>query len=132
MAIVFRKLIPRVALLCVVALFATASAQKKAKPAAKANAPTPTKAMVLDNSPAYRNPDLAIQDRVADLLSRMTLEEKVEQIAGSREREMHVIDPTGTFTDEKAREWFRKWDDPEFQFTAKDGAILRNSVQRYL
>ena len=54
-----------------------------------------------DNTPKYRNPKVAIEDRVADLLSRMTLEEKVGQVVPSREP--HVIDATGTFTDETAR-----------------------------
>ena len=30
--------------------------------------------------PAYRNPGLTVEERVADLLSRMTLEEKVGQL----------------------------------------------------
>jgi len=42
-----------------------------------------------DQAP-YRNPNLAIEDRVADLLSRMTLEEKVEQIAGGESRQFSV------------------------------------------
>jgi len=131
MAIVRCKFI--VIFLCVVALLATASAQKKAKKSAAQSKPAPTtEASTADTTLPYRNPNLSIEDRVADLLSRMTLEEKVEQISGGMEYRTHVIDPTGTFTDEKAREWFSKWGDPEFQFTPKDGAILRNGVQRYL
>ena len=34
------------------------------------------------SAPKYRDPKLAIEDRVADLLSRMTLEEKVDEIYG--------------------------------------------------
>ena len=82
--------------------------------------------------PPYRNPKLAIQDRVADLLSRMTLEEKVEQIAPFREREVSVIDPTGTFTDESARAtMMQQWQNPDFEFTPKRAAIFRNAIQRY-
>ena len=120
--------------LCLIGLLATSGAQKKSKSArakkpaaATANSPSTT-----DSALPYRDPNLSIDDRVADLLSRMSVEEKVEQIAGSRERDTHVIDPTGTFTDDKAREWLSRWGDPEFQFSPKDGAILRNAVQRYL
>jgi beta-glucosidase len=82
-----------------------------------------------DNASKYRNPKLAIEDRVADLLSRMTLEEKVEQIVPSREP--HVIDPTGTFTDETARAMLASWDKPDLEFPPKRAAILRNGIQRY-
>jgi len=116
----------------VVALFATASAQKKSKSPSKPTTVATEQAAAPNSGLPYRNPSLSIEDSVADLLSRMTLEEKVDQIAGSRERDTHVIDPTGTFTDDKAREWLSKWGDPEFQFAPKDGAILRNGVQRYL
>ena len=38
----------------------------------------------LENSElfAYKNPELPVEDRVADLLSRMTIEEKVAQLMG--------------------------------------------------
>lgn len=85
-----------------------------------------------DSTPKYRNPKLSIQDRVADLLSRMTLEEKVQQIAPSGRREdIHLIDPTGTFTDEDARNMFMQMDNPDTPFPAKRAAILRNAIQRY-
>ncbi|HKW17891.1 MAG TPA: CIA30 family protein [Terriglobales bacterium] len=84
-----------------------------------------------DNTPAYRNPKLAIQDRVADLLSRMTLEEKVGQIAPSRGQTVHVIDPTGTFTDESASATLNRWWDPDLEFPPKRAATLRNALQRY-
>jgi beta-glucosidase len=84
-----------------------------------------------DNTPKYRNSKLAIEDRVADLLSRMTLEEKVEQIAPSPDRQASVIDPTGTFTDESARATLTRWWDPDLEFPPKRAAILRNGLQRY-
>ncbi|HZQ18962.1 MAG TPA: CIA30 family protein [Terriglobales bacterium] len=84
-----------------------------------------------DGTPAYRNPQLAIQDRVRDLLSRMTLEEKVSQIAPSRGQAVHVIDPTGTFTDESASATLSRWWDPDLEFPPKRAAILRNGLQRY-
>jgi hypothetical protein len=46
-------------------------------------------------TPAYKNPHLAISDRVADLLPRMTLEEKIEQITGGQHENTGFVDPTG-------------------------------------
>ena len=85
-----------------------------------------------ESLPSYRNPSLAIEDRVADLLSRMTLEEKVAQITGGGRNEFQVIDPTGTFTTESARAMFQRWGDPDLEMTPRKSAILRNGVQRYL
>lgn len=84
-----------------------------------------------DDTPKYRNPKLAIEDRVADLLSRMTLEEKVGQIAPNG-KPASVIDPTGTFTNETAQATLARWWDPDLEFPPKRAAILRNGVQRYL
>lgn len=119
-------------LLCLILLGSISlSAQNKStKPPAaheKPTAPAPP-----DNTPKYKNPNLPIEDRVADLLSRMTLEEKVGQIAPSGNGQTHVIDPTGTFTDESASAMVNRWWDPDLQFTPRKSAILRNGVQRYL
>src|ERR1035441_9512949 len=84
------------------------------------------------DTPRYRDSSLPLQDRVAGLLPRMTLEEKVEQLAGGWENRVEVIDPTGTYTSESARKILNnEWGD-EFKFTPRDAAILRNRVQRYL
>ena len=40
--------------------------------------------------PAYRNPNLRAEQRAADLVKRMTLEEKVDQLAGGRRRAQSV------------------------------------------
>jgi len=82
--------------------------------------------------PAYRNPKLTIQERVADLVSRMTLEQKVDQISGGGEATYQVIDPTGTYTTESARAMFRKMQNPDVHITPRQAAILRNGVQRWL
>jgi beta-glucosidase len=74
---------------------------------------------------------LPIEDRVADLLPRMTLEEKVEQITGGWETRFQVIDPTGTYTTEKARQVIANTWGADQKFTPRESAILRNGVQRY-
>jgi beta-glucosidase len=91
-----------------------------------------SKAAAPENTPKYKNQSLPIDDRVADLLSRMTLEEKVEQICGGSRNEMQVIDPTGTYTSDTARAVLNRWWDPDLAFPARKAAILRNGVQRYL
>ncbi len=82
--------------------------------------------------PRYRDPKLTVDERVADLLPRMTIEEKVGQIAGGWAQDISIIDPTGTFTEEEGRAALRSLRNPEFQLPPRKLAILRNGVQRYL
>ncbi len=84
------------------------------------------------DTPRYRDASLPIQDRVADLLPRMTLEEKVEQLAGGWENRVELIDPTGTYTNEQARKILNNEWGEDYKFTPRNAAILRNGVQRYL
>jgi beta-glucosidase len=116
------RLLLCVILLCLAALSAQDKSDKSAKSAPALSADTPK----------YKNPALSIDDRVADLLSRMTLEEKIGQIAPSGGGQTHVIDPTGTYNDESASAVLSRWWDPDLQFTPRKAAILRNGVQRYL
>ena len=51
--------------------------------------------------PAYRNPALPVEQRVADLLSRMTLEEKVAQLQGNWQNPSSRQDASQTFLNEK-------------------------------
>jgi beta-glucosidase len=83
-------------------------------------------------APKYRNPNLPIEDRVSDLLSRMTLEEKVHELTGGGEGQFDIIDPTGTFTTQSARAAFAQWSNPDYVFTPRMSAVLRNGVQRWL
>jgi beta-glucosidase len=83
-------------------------------------------------APRYKDASLPVQDRVTDLLPRMTLEEKVYQLTGGWDREVNVIDPTGTYTSETARKTLADEWGAEIKFTPRDSAILRNGVQRYL
>jgi beta-glucosidase len=79
----------------------------------------------------YRNPKLTVDERVADLLPRMTLEEKVEQISGGFDQLQGVVDPTGTYTLETARAILMQSDSVDFMISPRDAAILRNAIQRY-
>ena len=81
-------------------------------------------------SAAYRDARLPIEQRVADLLSRMTLEEKIEQIAGGRTHP--ILDTTGKFQPEDSAAAFRKLHGLDSDFSPHDAAVLRNAAQRYL
>jgi beta-glucosidase len=52
------------------------------------------------NAP-YRDPKLPVEQRIADLLSRMTLEEKVAQLEGAWENKQFFSDPNMLFVDDK-------------------------------
>ena len=80
--------------------------------------------------PDYRNPALPIEQRVADLLSRMTLEEKVQQLYPHRGG--GIIDSTGQFTDQTAQATFREMFSVDSKVGPHDAAVLRNAQQRYL
>jgi beta-glucosidase len=51
--------------------------------------------------PAYRNPKLPVEQRLADLLSRMKLEEKVAQLQGVWENQQFMKTPESRFVDDK-------------------------------
>ena len=82
--------------------------------------------------PDYRNPTLPLEQRVADLLKRMTLEEKVGQLTMARRGNFGILDTTGKFNDADARQAFRQMFGVDAKTNPRDAAILRNAVQRYL
>ena len=110
----FSKYLSSCFLMCLVSFALTAVGQEK----------TPDK-------PRYKDASLPIEDRVADLLPRLTLEEKIEQISSGWESKLEVIDPTGTYTSEQARKIILNTWGAETPFTPRQSAILRNGVQRY-
>lgn len=83
-------------------------------------------------APDYRNPRLPIEQRVADLLPRMTLEEKIALMELRNREHYWIFDPTGTFTQEAADRAFTRMFDIDFKLSPHDGANLRNAAQRYL
>jgi len=79
----------------------------------------------------YRNPKLPIEQRTADLLGRMTLEEKVEQLRGGRTSIYGILDTTGKFTDRDISTNWRKMYDMHSQRSPHDQDVYRNALQRY-
>ena len=84
-----------------------------------------------DTSPPYKDSRLPIERRVADLLKRMTVEEKVDQISGGRPLETGVLDPTGRYTDANLGDALGQMYDPYARRGARDWAVLHNALQRY-
>ena len=82
--------------------------------------------------PKYRDPKLTIDERVSDLLGRMTLEEKVAEICGGEDPHISLLDTTGAYRPDQANLAFRRLDAEDSTFTPRQAAILRNAVQRYL
>ena len=80
----------------------------------------------------YRDPKLTIGERVADLLGRMTLEEKVAEICGGENRNVSLLDTTGTYKPEQTSSVLRELENEESTYTPRQAAIVRNAVQRYL
>lgn len=83
------------------------------------------------DTPRYKDATLPIADRVADLLQRMTLEEKVDQLKWDWQQKASVVDPTGIYTNETARkalaaEWGGdlKTDSPQCGYPAQCRAAL--------
>lgn len=54
-----------------------------------------------EDRPAYRNPELPIEQRISDLLTRMTLEEKVAQLTSGMDRIVLASDPKSAMVDAK-------------------------------
>jgi beta-glucosidase len=81
--------------------------------------------------PPYKDARLPIERRVADLLKRMTVEEKVDQISGGRPLESGVLDPTGRYTDQNLADTLGQMYNPYNRRVARDWAVLHNALQRY-
>ncbi|MGA2099765.1 MAG: glycoside hydrolase family 3 N-terminal domain-containing protein [Candidatus Sulfotelmatobacter sp.] len=81
-----------------------------------------------ESTPAYRDSKLSAAERAADLLKRMTLEEKVDQLAGGRRRARPIEDLEGKQIFENLAKLFRE----DAQVSAHDAAVIRNNAQHYL
>ena len=78
--------------------------------------------------PDYRNPNLPAAQRAADLVKRMTLEEKVDQLAGGRRRAMATASPEAKQIFEGLGKLYRE----DSQVSAHDAAEARNKAQHFL
>jgi beta-glucosidase-like glycosyl hydrolase len=58
------------------------------------------------NAPVYRDASAPVEQRVEDLLARMTLEEKIAQITAVWDRKREIFTPTNDFNAAKARQVF--------------------------
>ncbi|MEM1178737.1 MAG: glycoside hydrolase family 3 N-terminal domain-containing protein [Acidobacteriota bacterium] len=99
-------------------------------------------------SPAYKDASRSVDERVADLLGRMTLEEKVAQLQGVWRDKNQFLDDDGRFDAEEAAEaiphgigqvtrpsdyWNRGGVDGEDpNRTARDTVELVNAIQKWL
>jgi beta-glucosidase len=109
-----------------------------------AAAPAPAAAQ---EAPAYKNPKLSIEQRVADLLARMTLEEKLAQIESAwgnrafvRETQPFLADEKGVFLPERAQitlknglgQVSRPSENPGGNGGPREMAELTNAIQKWV
>lgn len=86
--------------------------------------------------PDYRNPQLPVARRVADLLSRMTLEEKVAQTEALWKLKTLIMDEQGNFSPEKAREVLQNGMGQITRASEgkgpRENAVFANAIQKFL
>jgi beta-glucosidase len=66
----------------------------------------PASARPSHDQPIYKDPNAPVEQRVEDLLSRMTLEEKIAQITCIWNRKQEILTPSGDFDAAKAKQVF--------------------------
>jgi len=102
---------------------------------------------VAQDVPGYKNPKLSIEQRVADLLARMTLEEKLAQIESAwgnraflRETQPFLVDEKGAFLPERAQitlknglgQVSRPSENPGGSGGPREMAELTNAIQKWV
>lgn len=81
--------------------------------------------------PPYKDAHLSIEDRVADLLSRMKLEEKVAQVAGGGRGSKGLVDTSGKLPYKNVEQVFKELYNVDNKITARERALIHNALQRY-
>ena len=84
-----------------------------------------------ESAPSYKNPHLAIPDRVADLVSRMTLEEKIDEITGGHRADRGLIDTSGQLSYKTADDLFKEMYRVDNTLSPRERALAHNALQRY-
>ena len=86
--------------------------------------------------PAYLDASLPVEQRVDDLLGRMTLEEKVAQMLSLWNGKELITDSAGRFDPARAPEWFRigigRIERPNNGHNAPEQAEYTNAIQRWV
>jgi len=86
--------------------------------------------------PPYRDAQLPVEQRVADLIGRMTLEEKVAQTHALWQRKALIMDSQGNFAPEKAKEVLKNGIGQITRASEKKGprenAVFANAIQKFL
>lgn len=90
-----------------------------------------------DDKPVYKNPDATIEERVEDLIQRMTLEEKVAQIQSLRVWDSTAWDADGNFSGIKDTARLNLgtgslWSWHLYRKSPRERVICINSFQKYL
>lgn len=88
------------------------------------------------DTPAYQDSSLPIDQRVDDLIGRMTLEEKVAQMLSIHDDKSSFTSEDGTFDPENATDWFEvgigRIERPSEGYSAHDAAEYTNAIQRWV
>ncbi|HVK13335.1 MAG TPA: glycoside hydrolase family 3 protein, partial [Gemmataceae bacterium] len=88
------------------------------------------------NRPDYQNPALPTAKRVDDLLSRMTLEEKVAQMMCLWSAKRQITDGKGNFNPGRVPEWFKvgigRIERPSDGHGARAQAEFTNAIQKWV
>src|SRR5688572_28275447 len=91
------------------------------------------------DTPAYKDPERPVEERVSDLLQRMTLSEKTAQMhCVWQSKNQLLLDSTGHFDLEKARKNFKNGlgqvgrpSDTKGGISPYETALLTNAIQKY-